>query len=283
MSDATAPTTSTAFLMGVGRDFRDLASNRMALFGGLFGTIVVWGLLVAAMLVLRSAAASEGDDEDDELVMDFTPGALVRLGQKLEEKDMPEKIIVQETQAESGSAAEKVTKDEQAAAAEQPSEKPDEKAEDPNAKPNPNKKKDVPTSKTPTDSNTPFKDLPTVTQPLGDPFGSPDGWADMAKDGDPWATAVVGVLSKGLKANTYGAQALGQQVKFRITICKDGKLEEVQIKQSSGNPQVDYSIQQNLRNLRLPPPPPAVAQQLASRCKRIPYQFTWNPSKKLVE
>ena len=50
-------------------------------------------------LAITEACPNE-TDEDDEFEIDFEPGTLVKLGVEIEEKDIPEKIIIEETGAE---------------------------------------------------------------------------------------------------------------------------------------------------------------------------------------
>jgi hypothetical protein len=71
-------------------------------------------------------------------------------------------------------------------------------------KPDPNKKGAKESDKN-REGNKQYKDMPTVKDLPGDPFGSPNGWSDMAKDGDPWATAVLAALN-GMKVGAYAGQ-----------------------------------------------------------------------------
>ena len=92
--------------------------------------------------------------------------------------------------------------------------------------PTEHKDKKLPTSKVPTTTNTPYKkDLPTVHVNQGDPFGDPQGWDDLTRDGDPWATNVMKALNN-MPVGTYAAKGAEGDYKFQLTICKDGTIKD---------------------------------------------------------
>ncbi len=267
----------TAMLRSWGRDIRDIFRNPLAFLGGL-GGMSLSSVVLFLVFGLTSSNANAEDDEDA-YEIEFTPGALVKLGQKIEEKELPEKIIVQETREEEEVVAETVTTDEEAKPEEEPPKEPDEKPKKTD-KPPPKEKKDkkLPTSDTPTSSNTPFpKDLPTVKQDIGDPFGDPGGWSDLAKDGDPWATAVMKALNN-MPVGTFAAKAKAGDFKFQLTICKNGKVDRVARKGGSLPPDVQKSIEFELLRLNLPKPPAKIANQMKSNCAKIQYTFVWSAS-----
>lgn len=269
----------TAIVSTVWRDVADMARNPLAFFGGMGGTAAVVGGLVAFFLVFGEGDAEAGDDTE-ELQMDFMPGVLAKLGEKLPEEEIPEKIITRDTRAPEASAPDAVTEDETPPPEDKPKVEPDKEKKKSKLPDAPKKDKKLPTSDYPTDKNTPYDDLPTVDKPIGDPFGSPQGWSDRMKDGDPWATAVLAKLNQGIQGAAYAAKSSATgYFQFRITICKDGTIKDVQAKGSSGDRQIDYSVQQSLQNLKIPRPPPDVAKQLKSACKRIPYTFKYNPKR----
>jgi hypothetical protein len=255
------------------RDISGLLRNPTALFGGVLGTVILSGGIYFGLGVIQDVSA--GELEDDELIMDFVPGELVRKGPKIEEKDLPEKIIVEETVAAEAVVEETFTKDEEKI--EQPEEKKkkkkpkdDKKSKE---KPDPNKKKNVKVDDKNRDSNTPHKDLPTVKDLPGDPFAGPNGWSDRAKKGDPWATAVIGALN-GLKLPAFAAKGGAGSVKFQITICKDGKIKTTKVNATKG---VDKKVfQTEVTRIKLPKPPPELVKQLKKGCKKIPYKFVWS-------
>lgn len=266
------------------RDFTDLFQNPLAFVGG------VGGMLLSCLLayfgineMADAAAANAAAEDDDEFLIDFEPGALVKLGVKMEETEIPEKIIVQETRAEEQVEVvveEAVTDDAKAAPAiEKKPEDPPDKPKKTDA-PKPTEKKDskLPTSKLPTTANTPYKnDLPTVTQDRGDPFGDPGGWADRAKDGDPWATAVMKSLNN-MKVGAYSGKGGSGDFKFQLTICKDGSIKNVAKKGGTLSEDGQNAVRLALDQLDIPKPPADVAKQMGSSCAKIKYTFVWSSS-----
>lgn len=259
-------------LAAVRREFADIARNRTACLGGLAGSLV--SIAAVGVALLGPSTSDAHSPEPDELVMEFMPGELVRLGKKLDPEAIPEKLIVQNTVATPPTSEVKVTTEQDIT---EPKPKPDKPIKDPKPtteKPVPNKP-DAKPSTTNSEANTPYNDPATVDQLPGDPFGSPDGWSDLAKDGDPWATAVLAALN-GMTVGSYAG--LGQDVsfKFQLVICADGSIDEVRTKKSTGKPDFDGQIRNALQALKLPKAPAAIAKQLGSKCKKIPYEFTWS-------
>lgn len=228
----------------------------------------------------ETAMADASCEVKDEFEIDFTPGTIARLGEKIDEKEIPQKIVVQETRAEDYSEVEPVkdtvTTDEQAKPSETPPEdKPKEVTKD-KPKFQDNKDKKLPTSKLPTTSNTPYKkDLPTVQQNIGDPFGDPEGWDDLTRDGDPWATEVMKKLNN-MPIGAYAAKAAKGDFKFQLTICKDGKIKDV-LKKGGSLPQDGQSaVMLALESLEIPKPPKKVADSMPGNCAKLKYTFVWS-------
>jgi outer membrane biosynthesis protein TonB len=255
------------------REFADIARNPVACIGGLAGSGAF--LSAAVALALFGPSISEAAPPDpDELVMEFLPGELVRLGKQLDPEPIPEKIKTPDTVAASTPVEVTVTTKQEIA--DRPPE-PTPPIKDPKPKPEkpaPHKPDAKPADHT-SEANTPYDDPATVDQPPGDPFSSPDGWSDMAKDGDPWATAVLAALN-GMTVGSYAGAGQDVNFKFQLIICADGKIDEVRTKQSTGKPDFDGQIRNALQVLKLPKAPPEIAKQLGSKCKKIPYEFTWS-------
>lgn len=264
-----------------GRDFVELFRNPLAFVGGLGGMALTAGLAFLGVSALADAQERDENAEDeDEFMIDFEPGALVKLGVKMDETEIPEKIIVQETRAEEEvtPVEEAVTDDAKATpATEEKPEEPEDKPKKTDApKPTEQKDKKLPTSKLPTTSNTPYKnDLPTVTQDRGDPFGDPGGWADRAKDGDPWATNVMKALN-GMKVGAYSGKGGAGDFKFQLTICKDGTIKTVSKKGGSLSEEGQNAVRLALEQLDIPKPPADVAKKMTSACAKIKYTFVWS-------
>lgn len=234
---------------------------------------------VAAAQAALDEASCESEEEFE---IDFTPGTLARLGEKLEEKEIPQKIIVQDTRAEDFSETEPtkdtVTTDETV----KPDDKPPEEKPKDVVKEKPkfqdNKDKKLPTAKVPTNSNTPYKkDLPTVNQNQGDPFGDPEGWDDLTRDGDPWATEVMKKLNN-MPIGAYAAKAAKGDYKFQLTICKDGSIKENGVLSKGGSLPEDgkNAVRLALESLEIPKPPKKVADSMPGNCARLRYTFVWS-------
>jgi len=257
------------------REFADIFRNPTALIGGLLGSGAFMGGAVAIAIFGLGPLPTVAAAEDDELDMEFMPGELVRKGEKMDPMDIPEKIIVEETVAAAAPTETKITVDEKAA----PEVKPEktEKPKDPKPsteKPDPNKKGSKESDKNREGNKQYDKDIPTVKDLPGDPFGSPDGWSDMAKDGDPWATAVLAALN-GMKVGVYAGQGTAADFKFQLTVCADGSIERINRKGGSADNDLAKAIENAVESLKLPKAPADLAKQLAGKCKKIPYIFTW--------
>jgi hypothetical protein len=205
----------------------------------------------------------------------------VKLGEEIDEKEIPEKIIIQETRAPDEAPeveAPAITEDEKAAPAEEKEIEPEpDVKEKPDKPPQEKKDKKLPVNKIPTEANTPYKDLPTVKIPKGDPFGDPQGWADIAKDGDPWATGVMKALNN-MPVGAYAAKAKKGVFKFQLTICKDGTIKRVDDKGGTLPPDGKHGVILALNQLKIPKPPAKIASQMKNPCAKIKYTFKWSSS-----
>lgn len=268
----------SAIFSSFGRDIGDLFRNPLAFVGGLGGMVLTSLLLYFGFDLM--AKAEIDPSEDDEFMIDFEPGALVKLGVDIPEPEIPEKIIVQETRQEEETVNETVTEDEEAKPVETPPPEPDEKPKKTD-KPPPVDRKDkkLPVSKLPTTANTPYKkDLPTVQVQKGDPFGDPGGWSDLRKDGDPWATAVMKALNN-MKVGAYAAKAGAGNFKFEVSVCKDGKIKDVRKKGGTLDADGQNAVRLALEQLQVPKPPSEVAAKMKGSCSKIRYTFNWSAGK----
>lgn len=215
------------------------------------------------------------DDDDDAFAIEFEPGALVKLGVQIEETEVPEKIVTVDTRLEEETVAETVTEKEEPKPKVEKPPVPEEKPKKVDKKPTSEKDKKLPTAATETTKNTPFNDLPTADFNRGDPFGDAGGWADRAKDGDPWATAVMKALNN-MPVGAYGAKGTAGDFKFQLTICKDGRIDEVAKKGGSLPPEAQNAVMLALNQTKIPKPPADVAKQMKSNCSKIRYTFVWS-------
>lgn len=274
---------------------RDLNPARMkqrnpaAVAGGFVGMLLSSAVLYAAFVILPSVAAADESDEDD-FEIDFEPGALVRLGSEVEAPDIPEKVVIQDTRAEEEVPEETITEEEDLPPEPEPEPEPEEKPKPKPDKPPPEKKdKKLPTAKIPTKKNTPYDDKPTNKPPpgkknkglpslqKGDPFGDPGGWSDIAKDGDPWATAVMKALNN-MPVGAYAGKGAKGDFKFQLTLCKDGSIKKVDKKGGSLTADGQDAVRLALSQLKLPKPPAAIAKKMKSSCAKIKYKFRWSAS-----
>ena len=247
-----------------------------AMIGGILGTLLVCGALIAVVLWAPNSEAAEDDGPE----LEFEPGTLVRLGKKPEE--LPEKIVVEEkVAAPPPQQQETVTEKEEPPPKKKP--KPEKKKPKPDIKgkekPDPNKQ-DAKEAERNQESNTPHNDLPTVDELPGDPFGDSSGWSDMLKDGDKWATAVMAELNK-LKYPAFGAKAGTGVFRFKMQICTNGTVKKV-IKAgasgSTGNATLDTAMMAEIERMKIPRPPARVLAKMTRSCVFLKYQFAWDAS-----
>lgn len=261
---------------GFARDVRSVLSIPLAFIGGIFGMIFMCAALVAFFLYAPNLALAEEDDEDDEEYLEFEPGALVRLGQEIPEQELPEKIITEDAKVAEEAVEEAVTKEE-----EPPPEPPEEKKKDTPKKvkkPKVKDERDVKETDHTSKKNTPYDDLPTVKEAPGDPFGDPDGWSDLKKKGDPWATEVMKRLNN-MQIGCYAGKCPSGTYKFELKICKNGTVEKVYQKQSTNNSDLDAKIRGELERLSIPKPPPNIAKHMSGNCVKLKYRFVWSSGK----
>lgn len=269
----TPPALLTPFV-SLFREVRAMVALPFAFFGGLFGMVVLSGAIVGLMLWLeKNAQADVGEDE--EFMLDFEPGALTKLG--VEPKDIPEKAINEELRTPEAAVEESVTEEEEIPEKEE--EKKEEKKPKKDNKPVNDNKKAKEADKNQKSNNPYSKDLPNNIDVAGDPFGDPNGWSDLKKDGDPWATAVMKALNN-MKVPAWAAKLpAGKPYKFTMKICKNGTVDKVFTKSSSGNKDLDNAVRAEVERLKIPKPPPHVLKKMKSTCVVLRYQFAWTSGK----
>ena len=274
MPDARPSPAILAPFTAIRRDLGELWRNRAAFAGAVLGSSMFVSL-AAAFALFGPSISDARPHAPDELEMEFIAGELVRLGEPLDPAAFPEKINVKATRAADAANVATVTDDDRALPDPEPRERDD--APKPPVQPRDRPDRDKPdaeVSDRDRESNTPHDDPPTVRDLPGDPFGSPEGWAEMAKDGDPWATGVLAALN-GMTVGSYAGQGQDTSYKFRLVVCADGRIDDVRTRQSTGKPDFDGLIRNAIERLELPKAPPELAKQLAGKCKKIPYEFTW--------
>jgi outer membrane biosynthesis protein TonB len=269
------PPAILAPFFSIARELRGLFAVPLAMIGGLFGSVILSGALVFVMWWMEENAAASPVDED-EFLLEFEPGALTKLG--VEPKDIPEKPINEETRTPEDVVKDTVTEEEEPPPEPEIEKKPVE--EKPKEKTPINKNKDAKISdKNRTDNNPYKKDLPNNLDPTGDPFGDPNGWADIAKDGDPWATSVMAALN-GMKVPAYaGNLPAGASYKFRLKVCKNGTVDQVMTRGGTGNADLDSKVRAEIERLKFAPPPAHIASKMKSNCVTLNYTFAWTSGK----
>jgi outer membrane biosynthesis protein TonB len=270
------PSALGSLFSGFGRGVRGLLSVPLAFFGGIFGSLVLSASIVFVFWYLEQTAEASPAAEEDEFELEFQPGALTKLGVEPKPDEIPVKPINEETRTPDDVAKEAVTEDEK------PPETPEEKKEIPEKakddKPV-NKNKDAKISdKNRTDNNPYSNDLPNNIDPTGDPFGDPNGWSDMKKDGDPWATSVMMALNN-MKVPGYAGKVGTGTYQFKLKICKDGTVDQVLQKGSSGNTDLDSRVKAELERLKIQKPPANIASKMKSNCVTLAYTFSWSSGK----
>jgi outer membrane biosynthesis protein TonB len=273
------PPALLAPIYSIAREFRGMIAYPLAFFGGMFGTVAITAGSLFAMWWFENHAQASDDENgvaDEEFEMEFEPGALTKLG--VAPQEIPVKAINEETRTPEEAAEETVTEDETPPPID--TEVKDKEEQPIKDKTPPNKNKDAKISdKNRTDNNPYDNDLPNNLDPVGDPFGDPNGWADMAKDGDPWATSVMMALNN-MKVPAWAAKLpAGAPYKFKLKICKDGKVDQVLTKGSSGNPDLDTAILGELSRLKIAPPPANILSKMKASCVTLNYTFSWKAGK----
>ncbi len=264
-----------ALALTFARDARELTSQRFALGSGLFGVV-----LASVGLVGLAAVAHADDDLDlqSDVGLEFLPGTLARLGTNPEADDATGDGEPETTPKE----PERPTADPQP----EPETKPETATDDPHAdaaRPQPSTPKpptpprirpDKPPSDEPSRGGGRLPGPPDDTNG-GNPWGDPNGWDDLTRDGDDWATGVVAAL-RGLEVGWFGGIPAPGEFRFEISVCKSGKITAV--KKAGGTMSADGQsrVRLALEQLKLKPIPKRLADRMPSNCARIDHVFVWS-------
>lgn len=257
----------------VARDAREVLSRPLPLLGGVLGTSLLCGGLAAFFFVSSNRAEAE---DEDLLDVEFVPGEIARLGDAPEPDKIPDKIIVDDQRAADAEPEKALTKEDKPPEKPKPKPKDEPKQKKPKKRISPrSNKKTGKLSDKDVQGNNKFGDLATLDRLPGNPFGSADGWGKLNRAGDPWATAVMGALNR-MRVPAWAAQAAGKApFRFRIKICKDGRIAQVMKKGTSGDARLDGAVTQELLRLRIPRPPAHVAKAMSGSCTTMKYNFSW--------
>jgi hypothetical protein len=235
----------------LGHELRQIAGQPLPFFGGLLGTVLSCTALIGVLLSAPSPAAAEPEPP---FVIEFIPASAISAGE-LEGDVGAAPTSEPQTQAQidepGTSVSDAATTPNTNPATDEPKPQPH-----PHSSPNPN------------------------PNPIGtdNPFGDPNAWSDLVGDGDPWAAAVMRAL-RSMKVPAWAAEiSTDNPFAFRLIICKDGSIDKVLRKQSTGDTDLDATLEHEITRLVLPPVPASMAAGMPRSCVTLSYQFTWSAS-----
>ena len=90
-----------------------------------------------------------------------------------------------------------------------------------------------------------------------------------------WASVKRALRSMKVPA-WAGKIATERPFEFRLIICKDGRIDKVLRKQSTGDADLDATLEHEISRLELPPVPASMAASMSRSCVTLSYQFTWS-------
>jgi hypothetical protein len=116
--------------------------------------------------------------------------------------------------------------------------------------------------------------LPGPPSTGGSPFGDPNGWDELTRSGDRWATDVLAALN-AMVVRPFGADPGPGSVRFAITVCKDGKHTKVARKGGDAGASTHDAVAIAVEQLELPRIPAKLAATMRDDCMKIRYTFEW--------
>lgn len=271
-SDAPRSTPDGTDHRALGGDVRGLVRNRPAFFGGLGGLSL--STVMAALLFASVAATTDDDDrvdDEDAFELDLMPGTIARLGKPL---DPTQKNVTADRRAPDPVPDDPST----AAVSRDATDTTPAKSTEPKP-PTPAKTRDdrdprIPVGPKPTHANTPHDDLPTIDHDIGVELGDADGWSDLMRAGDPWATSVMKALAT-MPVGSYAGEFGPGEFRFQLTICKDGTIDRV-LDKGGDLPDADQAkVKLALERLELPKPTTDIRAMMPTECVKLKYVFAW--------
>jgi hypothetical protein len=109
----------------------------------------------------------------------------------------------------------------------------------------------------------------------GDPFGDPNGLDDLTSAGDPWARGVLAAI-EGMDVGTIYAHPIAGNVRFQLTICKDGTISRVGYKGGTASVDERDLVILELGRLKIPRPPADIAAHMQGSCAKLKHTFSWS-------
>ncbi len=245
-----------------------LFDNRVATGGGVLGMLTC-GLL--ATLLVHATGQGPSDDSLDELP--FMPGMVMALG-SADAAEITTPTAAEPTAPEQPTEPTEATEPNEA---EDPPSPENAVTEDiaPPARPRPPKPRPPKPSPASGKLPTPPSSTPAVTPSRGDPFGDPKGFDDMSRDGDAWARGVIAALD-AMDVGTIYAKPVSGSVRFQMTICKDGRVSRVSSKGGTATVDERDLVLLEVRRLKIPRPPAAIAAKMKSSCVKLKHTFSWS-------
>jgi hypothetical protein len=240
--------------------WNDVVEHRPAFFTALVGSALACGLLTLVPYALADQLKDERTTE-----VEFYPGFIARLG--------VEDAIGTDTGT--GTVAPDAPTQSTADAPQPdpaPATTPNTVSDTPSTSPRPKRPRgSTAPHGLPQPSTNPGK-LPSIGK--GDPFASPDGWSDMDRGGDAWATNVMQALAQ-MEVGAFGRDLEGQY-KFQLTICSDGSIDRITNRGGDISASGRAAIRLALEQLDLPRPPASVRSMMDRRCAQIAHVFVWS-------
>lgn len=245
--------------------------HRWASAGGVAGVLAVAGLFA---LVLQSSTPARASDETALDELEFLPGTIARLGDAAVDQGAATPSPPVDVPAVVDASA--VVDAPVVPAPEAPTPPATGVSTDADAPvaPKPRAPTARPTSGPRSGGGGGDSNLPGPPQRRGRPFGEPNGWDDLTRDGDPWATAVLEIMA-GMKVQGFARKVGEGDVRFQISVCKDGTIDDVTRKGGSASVDVVDAVVLAVGRLRFPPIPAELAAQMPTRCAKIRYTFEW--------
>ena len=257
-----------------GRDARDLVEQRFAFGTGLAGVVITGFALWGVAAIAHADDASEAVPED--VALEFLPGSLARLGTDPSAKEAsggdaqppsPQSEPTLQPPTPPNPEPQTVTTDDHAAP----------------AQPQPPKRRTPEAPRLPTTDRTSDdpprsggrRPGPPSVDDRSDVWSDPEGWDELTRDGDPWATSVVKAL-EDLPVGWYAGKPAPGDFRFRISVCKDGKVSDVVKKGGTMSSDGQDAVLLALEQLELPPIPKHVTARMPGRCARIEHLFVWS-------
>lgn len=241
-----------------GGPLHGVVGNRWASAGGGLGLVLV-GLALVAVVGLAEVAPSPAASDEE---LEFLPGTLAKLG----EGDVDRGDDSSQAPTPASAAVPELAAPEPSAPVVAVPETP--------ATPS------RPVHPRPTGGGTSLPKpaggggLPGPPAARGTPFGDPDGWDELTRSGDRWATEVLAAMN-AMVVRPFGGDPGPGTVRFAITVCKDGRHTKIVRKGGDAVARTHDAVAIAVEQLVLPRIPAQLAATMRDDCMKIRYTFEW--------